>query len=104
MARKHYSNERRIIMKKLLIGLLTLVSINSFAGDVAGEAKLSYTPGFSAGDLYVYDEVAETLFEQLKVKVIKGDKFDAKHGNRVSCFKFTDSRNVCRVSVHFTNY
>lgn len=91
-------------MRKLLIALLALGSISAFAVDLTGEATISYTPGLSSkGDVFVYNKLADAMYDQLRVDIIEGNDFDAKYGDGIACFKFKTSENRCRISVRFTN-
>jgi hypothetical protein len=90
-------------MKKLVIGLLALVSLNCFAVDVNGEAMLSYSRLGNSADIIVYDEIAEAMYQNMRAKVISDETMSAKYGDGLACFKFVNSRNQCRVTVSFLN-
>ncbi len=90
------------IMKSTLIALLVVFSAAGFAKVISGEALLKYTPYINnTGDIFVYNEVADALFDELKVDVIRSDDFDAKYGDGIACFKFSSQKHECRIEVKF---
>lgn len=90
-------------MKFLSIALITLTSALVSAATIEGSATLKYTPHLSnTGDIFITGEMAEAVFNQLKVDVVNGGDFDAKYGDGTACFKFQNKETKCRVEIKFT--